>query len=186
MIDPHQQQAMVDSQGATERQKKALYDYDAIELNRQKKLFDAGVTSRDALDQAQQANDNAKADYEAALQPRNMQAEQLGYYTVRAPFDGVVGDIPVHVGDYVSPSAAPATILTTVDQPGDLEAYIYIPTERSSQARIGLDVELFDTAASCWRSRRSIFFRHRWIRICRESWRKLRCIRRRKSCAMRS
>ncbi len=146
MIDPHQQQAMVDSQEATERQKKALYDYDAIELNRQKKLFDAGVTSRDALDQAQQANDNAKADYEAALHTRNMQAEQLGYYTVRAPFDGVVGDIPVHVGDYVSPSAAPATILTTVDQPGDLEAYIYIPTERSSQARIGLDVQLFDTA----------------------------------------
>ena len=34
-----------------------------------------------------------------------MQEEQLGYYTVRAPFDGVVGDIPVHVGDYVSPLA---------------------------------------------------------------------------------
>ena len=37
-------------------------------------------------------------------------------------------------------------MLTTVDQPGDLEAYIYIPTERSSQARLGLAVELFDTS----------------------------------------
>jgi len=145
MIDPRQQQATVDSQAATERQKKALLDYDTIELNRQKKLFEAGVTSRDALDQAQQAHDNAKADYEAALQTRNMQQEQLGYYTVRAPFDGVVGDIPVHLGDYVSPVISPSPVLTTVDQPGDLEAYIYIPTDRASQARVGLDVELSDT-----------------------------------------
>src|ERR1700758_2813489 len=99
-IDPRQQQATVAAQGATERQKKALLDYDTIELDRQKKLFAAGVTSKDALDQAQQAYDNAKADYEAALQTRHSQEEQLGYYTVRAPFDGVVGDIPVHVGDY--------------------------------------------------------------------------------------
>ncbi len=31
-IDPRQQQATVASQGATERQKKALVDYDSIEL----------------------------------------------------------------------------------------------------------------------------------------------------------
>jgi RND family efflux transporter MFP subunit len=145
-IDPKQQEAMVASQGATERQKKALYDYDAIELGRQKKLFDAGVTSKDALDQAQQAYDNAKADYEAARGTRDMQEAQLGYYSVRAPFDGVVGDIPVHVGDYVSPQMSSTAVLTTVDQPGDLEAYIYIPTERSSQARKGLEVELYDTS----------------------------------------
>ena len=144
-IDPRQQQAAVDSQAATERQKKALLDYDTIELNRQKKLFDAGVTSRDALDQAQQAFDNAKADYEAALQTHNSQQETLGYYTVRAPFDGVVGDIPVHVGDYVSPSQSSNSFLTTVDESGELEAYIYIPTDRASQARVGLGVELSDT-----------------------------------------
>lgn len=145
-IDPRQQQANVASQQATEQQKKALFDYDTIELNRQKKLFEAGVTSRDAMDQAQQAYDNAKADYQAATQTRNMQQEQLGYYTVRAPFDGIVGDIPVHVGDYVSPAMSSTTMLTTVDQAGDLEAYIYIPTDRSSQARAGLDVELYDTS----------------------------------------
>jgi RND family efflux transporter MFP subunit len=145
-IDPRQQQATVASQGATERQKRALLDFDTIELDRQKKLFAAGVTSRDAFDQAQQAFDNAKADYEASRGTRDMQEQQLGYYSVRAPFDGVVGDIPVHLGDYVSPLMAPTTILTTVDQPGDLEAYIYIPTERSSQARLGLAVELYDTS----------------------------------------
>ena len=144
-IDPRQQQATVASQGATERQKKALYDFDGVELNRQKKLFEAGVTSRDALDQAQQAYDNAKADYEAARGTRDVQEATLGYYTVRAPFDGVVGDIPVHVGDYVSPQLSTSTPLTTVDQTGDLEAYIYIPTDRSGQVRMGLAVELYDT-----------------------------------------
>jgi hypothetical protein len=64
----------------------------------------------------------------------------------------VVGDIPVHVGDYVTTS----TMLTTVDENGDLEAYVYIPTERASEVHRGLGVDLTDNTASCWRRRRSI------------------------------
>ncbi len=140
-IDAEPQQATVQAQLATERQKKSFYDYSTIEAERQKKLFDAGVTSRDVYDQAQQAFDNSKADYESSVAMRKTQEGQLGYYTVRAPFDGVVGDIPVHVGDYL----ATTTMLTTVDEIGDLEAYIYIPTERSALAKQGLVVELSDT-----------------------------------------
>jgi RND family efflux transporter MFP subunit len=145
-IDPRLQLATVASARATERQKKALYDYNAIEVERQRKLFEAGVTSRDAYDQAQQSFSNTKSDYESAVELRKTQEEQLAYYTIRAPFDGVVGDIPVHLGDFASPSNSPATVLTTVDENKDLEAYIYIPTERASQLRQGLDVELMDNA----------------------------------------
>jgi RND family efflux transporter MFP subunit len=140
-IDPLHQQASVDSARATERQKKALYDYNTLEIDRQHKLFDAGIISRDIYEQAQQAYENSKADYESAAAATKTQQEQLAYYTVRAPFDGVVGDIPVHVGDYVSSS----TMLTTVDENRDLEAYIYIPTERTSQVRQGLEVDLVDS-----------------------------------------
>ncbi len=143
-IDPRQQQATVDSARATERQKKALYDYDTVEVERQRKLFEAGVTSRDAYDQAQQAFENAKADYESAVEARKTQEQLLDYYTIRAPFDGVVGDIPVHEGDYVSPSLAPASVLTTVDESNQLEAYVYIPTERAAEVRMGLGVDLID------------------------------------------
>jgi RND family efflux transporter MFP subunit len=139
-IDPRQQQATVASQRATEQQKKALYDYDTIEVDRQRKLFEAGVTSRDTYDQAQQAFQNAKADYDSAMESRKAQEQLLAYYTIRAPFDGVVGDIPVHVGDYVTTS----TMLTTVDENKDLEAYVYIPTERSSEVRMRLGVDLTD------------------------------------------
>ncbi len=141
-IDPRQQRATVASQRATERQKKALYDYDTVEVERQRKLFEAGVTSRDAYDQAQQAYQNAKADYESAMESRRTQEQLLAYYTVCAPFNGVVGDIPVHVGDYVTTS----TVLTTVDENKDLEAYIYIPTERAPEVRMGLGVDLTDNS----------------------------------------
>jgi RND family efflux transporter MFP subunit len=144
-IDPRLQIATVESARATERQKKAVYDYNVVEIERQRKLFEAGVTSRDAYDQARQAYDNAKADYESAVGLRKTQEEQLAYYTVRAPFEGVVGDVPVHVGDFVSPLLSPAAVLTTVDENKDLEAYIYVPTERSGQVRQGLDVDLMDT-----------------------------------------
>ncbi len=148
VIDPRQQQATVDSQRATEQQKKAVYDYNTIELDRQRKLFEAGVTSRDAFDQAQQAYQNSKADYESAVESRKTQEQLLGYYTVRAPFDGIVGDIPVHVGDYVSQLASPATVLTTVDENKNLEAYIYVPTERAAAVKMGLGVDLLDNSGN--------------------------------------
>lgn len=139
-IDPLKQTATVLSQQGTQAQKKALYDYDKIQLERQRKLYEAGVVSKDAFDQATQAYENSKADYESNSALTVTQQEQLAYYQIRAPFTGVVGDVPVHVGDYVSPT----TVLTTVDENVDLEAYIYIPTERVAQVRTGLPVEILD------------------------------------------
>ena len=99
------------------------------------------MVSRDALDQAEQLYQNTRADWQSAIATRRSLEEQLAYYMIRAPFDGVVGDIPVHVGDYVTTSMA----LTTVDENKDFEAYIYIPTERSTEVRMGLPVQLLDT-----------------------------------------
>jgi RND family efflux transporter MFP subunit len=143
-IDPLKQVATVQSQQGTQAQKKAVYDYNKIEVERQKKLFEAGVVSRDAYDQAVQAYENAKGDYESNAALTNTQKQQLAYYDIRAPFNGIVGDIPVHLGDYVSPT----TVLTTVDENADLEAYIYIPTERASMVRKGLPVQILDTAGN--------------------------------------
>jgi RND family efflux transporter MFP subunit len=140
-IDPLKQSAAVQSQQGTQAQKKALFDYSKIELDRQKKLYEAGVVSRDAFDQATQAYENSKADYEANAALTESQKQQLAYFQIRAPFSGIVGDIPVHIGDYVSST----TVLTTVDENVDLEAYIFIPTERASEVRTGLPVEIIDT-----------------------------------------
>jgi RND family efflux transporter MFP subunit len=142
VIDPIKQQATFDAQAATEKQKLAVYQYNQVQVERQRKLFNAGVTSRDALDQAEQAYGNSKADYESSVASRQTQASQLGYYQIRAPFDGVVGDIPVHIGDYVS-STVP---LTTVDDNREFEAYIYIPSERATQVKRGLPVDILNNS----------------------------------------
>lgn len=139
-IDPGKQEATVQAQAATVQQKLAVYKYNQTEIERQRKLNAAGVTSTDALDQAEQAYANSKADYESAKASLVTQEQQLGYYKIRAPFNGILGDIPVHLGDYVSPT----TMLTTVDENRDLEAYIYIPTELAPKIRMGLPVEILD------------------------------------------
>src|SRR5207248_940413 len=137
-IDPLKQQATVDEQRSTEAQKKAIFNYNQQEVERQKKLYEGGVTSKQNYDYAVQAFENSKADLDSASAARVTQERQLSYYNLTAPFDGIVGDVPVHIGDYVSPQ----TVLTTVDKNTDLEAYIYIPTERAAEIRMGLPVQV--------------------------------------------
>ena len=139
-IDPLKQVAAVQAQQGTVAQKQALLQYNQTEADRQRKLLEAGVISQAAYDSAVQALGNSKGDYDANVALTRTQQQQLAYYQIRAPFAGVVGDIPVHLGDYVSPT----TVLTTVDENSGLEAYIYIPTERLSQLRLGLPVDLLD------------------------------------------
>ena len=143
-IDPLKQVATVQAQAGTEQQQKAVYDYNQADLARQEQLYQAGIISKQAYDQAVQSFQNSKAAYDAAGAQTNTQREQLKYYDIRAPFAGVVGDIPVHLGDYVSST----TMLTTVDENADLEAYIYIPTERAAAVKIGLPVDLLDESGT--------------------------------------
>src|SRR5713101_3707587 len=141
-IDPLKQQATVDQQRSTEAQKKATYEYNQQEVERQRGLYQAGVTSKQSYDQAVQAFENSKADWESSTAARITQQRQLAYYNLTAPFPGVVGDIPVHIGDYVSPQ----TLLTTVDENAELEAYVYIPTEQAANIRMGLPVQIITSS----------------------------------------
>jgi len=141
-IDPLKQQATVDQQRSTEAQKKAVFDYNQTEVGRQKRLFEGGVTSKQEYDYAVQAFENSKADLDSARAARITQERQLAYYNLTAPFSGIIGDVPVHVGDYVSPQ----TLLTTVDENAELEAYLYIPTERASEIRMGLPMQIITSS----------------------------------------
>ena len=67
---------------------------------------------------------------------------QLKYYSVFAPTDGIVGDIPVHVGDRVTNT----TPLTTIDERNGLEVYISIPSEHARDIKMGSPVEVLDQA----------------------------------------
>jgi len=41
-----------------------------------------------------------------------------------------------------------STLLTTVDEPGALEAYLYVPASRAKELRLGLPVKLLDESGS--------------------------------------
>jgi RND family efflux transporter MFP subunit len=140
-IDPLKQQATVKSQEDTRAAAEANLKFAQQQYERNSGLYKAGVVSRQDLDQNKSALDNAKAQVQALEANVREQQVQLHYYSVTAPWDGIVGDIPVHVGDRVTTT----TLLTTVDKPGSLEVYVYVPVERASQLKMNMPVQVLDS-----------------------------------------
>lgn len=143
-IDPIKQEATLHSQDAARAAQEANVRNAKTSLDRAQKLFEAGVISRQDFDNAQTSYDSAAAQLKSLEQQVQQQNVELQYYRVTAPMDGLVGDIPVRVGDRVTVS----TMLTTVDEPGALEAYIYVPSSRAQDLRLGLPVQLLDEKRS--------------------------------------
>jgi RND family efflux transporter MFP subunit len=139
-IDPLKQEATVSSQEATRAAQEANVRFAKISLERAQKLYDAGVIPKQDFDNAQTSYEAAVAQLKSLEHQVQQQNVELHYYRVRAPMDGIVGDIPVRVGDRVTFT----TVLTTVDEPGSLEAYIYVPASRAKDLRTGLPVKLMD------------------------------------------
>lgn len=139
-IDATKQQAAVKSQEDLHSAQRAQVEWAKQQYDRSSKLYAAGVVSRQDLDQAQTALDNAQSQLRALEAQVREQRVQLRYYRVAAGASGIVGDIPVRVGDRVTTS----TPLTTVDKPGSLEAYVYVPIERAPQLRMHMPVQIVD------------------------------------------
>src|SRR6266852_2365173 len=143
-IDPAKQQATVKTQEDTVAAKQAEVEWDKQEYARNSGLYAARVISKQALDQSKTALDQAEAQLQALHAQVRQETVQLHYYKVTAGSSGIVGDIPVRVGDRVTTT----TVLTTVDKPGSLEAYVYVPIERSSQLKPNLPVQIIDPSGN--------------------------------------
>jgi len=139
-IDPLKQQATVNNQQQARAAQEANLKYAQQQYDRTSGLYRAGVVSKQDMDQAKSALDTAKANLEALDASVREQQVQLHYYSVSAPWSGIIGDIPVHVGDRVTVS----TVLTTVDKPGNLEVYVYVPIERAPELKMNLPVDILD------------------------------------------
>jgi RND family efflux transporter MFP subunit len=139
-IDPARQEATVSSSAASRVAQEAELRLAGQELDRQRALFAEGLVSKQGLDQAVNRVETAEAAL-ASLQAREDESRvQLRYYSVSAPRPGVVGDIPVRVGDRVTTS----TMLTTLDDGAGLEVYLHVPVERAPELRVGQPVRLLD------------------------------------------
>jgi RND family efflux transporter MFP subunit len=129
------------------------------EYNRIAQLVKQGVLARRELDRVTRDRQSAQAalkvaDEQIGAAQANIEAteaamaenkanasalrEDLLDTQVVAPIGGVVGDIPVKIGDYVNVGDT----LTTITQNQTLELKLEIPLERREQLRIGLPVEV--------------------------------------------
>jgi RND family efflux transporter MFP subunit len=143
-IDPLKQQAVVKSQEAGRSAQVANVQFAETQWERAKKLYEAGVISKQDFDQAKTNLDTAREQLKSLDAQVLQQQVELRYYSVVAPTAGIVGDIPVRVGDRVTTS----TLLTTVDEAGNLELYVNVPVERSKDLKLGQIAQLLDAAGN--------------------------------------
>jgi RND family efflux transporter MFP subunit len=139
-IDPAKQQATVQSEEAARAAQEAAVRYAEQQFERAKQLLGVGAISQQEYDLAESGIRTAKASWAATDARVRENQVQLQYFRVTAPTDGVVGDIPVRVGDRVQTD----TVLTTIDQRAGLEVYVQVPIERAQDLKPGLRVRLLD------------------------------------------
>ena len=139
-IDPARQQATLSSARASHSSRRAALDLAERDLKRTTQLVELGAVPTRELDQARSSVDALRAEVNALAANIRSDRVTLDYYRVEAPAGGVVGDIPVRVGDRVTP----ATRLTTLDDNGALEAYVSVPIEQSDRVALGMEVQLVD------------------------------------------
>lgn len=83
------------------------------ELQRQQQLFDKHYISQGALERAQAQYQATQAQVQAQLAQAGAARTQAGFFVVKAPYAGVVSDLPVTLGDM----AMPGRMLVTVYDP---------------------------------------------------------------------
>jgi RND family efflux transporter MFP subunit len=139
-VDSAPQQAVVASQQSMRAVRAAEVEYARQQATRTRKLFEAGAASQRDAEEADTALRTSEAQLKAAEEQVSQQRAELGYYKVIAPASGVVGDIPVRVGDRVTKS----TMLTTVDENDALEVYVSVPVSQAAELKVGLPMRIME------------------------------------------
>jgi RND family efflux transporter MFP subunit len=139
-IDPRRQAATVSSQAAARAAQEASVSFAKQQLERARELFKVGANSRQDLEQAETNYNTAVAQLNSQEARVDQERVTLQYFQVLAPAAGIVGDIPVRVGDRVTPD----TTLTTIDQNQSLEVYVSVPLERAPLLKMGLPIDVLD------------------------------------------
>ncbi|MGH9414882.1 MAG: efflux RND transporter periplasmic adaptor subunit [Terriglobales bacterium] len=139
-INPQAQQAQVANLEHSRAAQASTLQFDKQQLARSKQLYQEKIGTLMDYQQSQSAYNTAKAQLDS-LDAQIKQAKvTLSYYRIAAPRAGVVGDVPVRVGDTV----APGTTLTTLDSTAGTQVYTQIPLEQSKKLKTGLPVDVLD------------------------------------------
>ena len=140
-IDARRQQAAVSSQQAELAAAEAALTFARQQQQRNNELYAAGAISKQQLEQTDTAQRTADANLKALQAQVQQQEVQLRFFTITAPTSGVVGDVPVRVGNQVTTQ----TLLTTIDQNETLEVNLSVPIERAPALKVGLPLQILSS-----------------------------------------
>jgi HlyD family secretion protein len=115
----------------------------ARELERNKALAAKGIVSTDLLDQmdmaartANAACDAARASEKRAEAAVEVAERQLDYMTLRAPFDGVIAELQIEVGEWSTPSPPVIQVPAVIDVIDTSSIYVSAPMDEVDSARL--------------------------------------------------
>jgi len=108
------------------------------DLERQTQLFQKNYISQAALERAESAFKSTQAQANAQLAQAGAARTQSGFYVVRAPFAGVVAEVPVSLGDMAMPGRA----LVALYDPTALRVTASVPQSVAAQSSAGLSMRI--------------------------------------------
>ncbi len=103
-----------------------------------RKLANGGSAKPKEVDDAQAKVEANRAALQAAQAMRDEAQQRVERLAIVAPFDGAVVQRLVERGQWVSPGAAVAKVITT----GQLDAEVYVPEQYIGQVNVGEQVEV--------------------------------------------
>jgi RND family efflux transporter MFP subunit len=112
---------------------RASLDVAGKDFERQKQLFQKNYISQAALERAESEFKSTQAQVAAQLAQSGAARTQSGFYVVRAPFAGVVAEVPVALGDM----AMPGRPLLTLYDPAALRITASVPQTVASRMAAG-------------------------------------------------
>jgi len=122
-IDARAAEQNVAASDAQVQSARATLEVATKEFDRQKQLFEKNYTSQAALERAEAQFKATQAQVSAQLAQAGAARAQSGFFVVKAPYGGVVSEVPITLGDMAMPGRA----LLTIYDPAALRVTASVP-----------------------------------------------------------
>ena len=122
-IDARAAEQTVAASDAQVRSARATLEVATKDFNRQQLLFEKNYTSKAALERAEAQFKATQAQVSAELAQAGAARAQSGFFVIKAPYAGVVAEVPVMPGDMAMPGRA----LLTIYDPAALRVTASVP-----------------------------------------------------------
>lgn len=139
-IDAHAAEQTVAASDAQVQSARASLEVATKEFERQKQLFEKKYTSEAALQRAEAQFKATQAQVSAQIAQASVARAQSGFFVVKAPYGGVVAEVPIALGDM----AMPGRPLLTLYDPAALRVTVAVPETAIAGLRVepAIKVEL--------------------------------------------